>query len=119
MVWLEYLVWGLAVFFPLGWIVNWWRLTDRHEPMPRFAFMTILWWVYEVSAVYFSQSRIVEYSVFHLLWIMPVTVALAMGLDTVLIRVHLLTYPRLRTFLLFLMVGSFAVATQIGLWGSR
>jgi hypothetical protein len=65
---LRYLVWGLALFFAIGWTLG--LLAEPYGQLKGTVVTIIFWWV-EILGVVAT-----DVSAFHLLWLMPLSLIL-------------------------------------------
>ena len=99
---MKLLVWSIALFFTIGWLIAVWLKNSRNEYFPRSMFIAVLWWIPEMWVVYASNL-----SVYHLLWLMPLAFAIAFFLDTFLLLRHPGRRGAIDTFTIWLVTGTF------------
>ncbi len=94
------LIWAIALFFTIGWPIAVWIKISRNEYSPRCVLITVLWFIPELWVVY--KGDLSEYV---LLWLMPLTFAIAFVMDMSLLRRHPGRSGGIDTFLVWLVTG--------------
>ena len=94
------LIWSVALFFTIGWIIAVWIKISHNQYYPRSMLIAAVWWIPELWVVYKSNL-----SVYHLLWLMPLTFAIAFVMDTSLLLRHPGRSGGIDSFLVWLVTG--------------
>ena len=97
---MKLLIWAVALFFTISWLIAVWIKISRNGYHPRSMFIAVLWWIPELWVVYASNLP-----VFHLLWLMPLAFAIAFFVDTFLLLRHPGRSGGVDTFLVWLATG--------------
>ncbi len=97
---MKLLIWSVALFFTIGWLIAVWIKGARQEYYPRGMCIAALWFIPELWVVYKSNL-----SVYVLLWLMPLTFAIAFVMDTSLLLRHPGRSGAVDTFLVWLVTG--------------
>ena len=97
---MQTLIWSVALLITVVWPIAIWIKISRNEYHPRCMFIAVLWFIPELWVVYKSNL-----SVYVLLWLMPLTFAIAFVMDTLLLLRHPGRSGGVDTFLVWLVTG--------------